>query len=64
MKHGEFIQENNLNKILDNLNAKYEEIKILQNEKEKITQDCRKLLNKRCKNKIIGRKYGKYYKIY
>ena len=40
-------QVNNLNKILDNLNAKYEEIKILQNDKEKITQDCRKLLNEK-----------------
>lgn len=41
------IKVNDLNKIIENLNAKSEEIKKLQNDKEKITQDCKKLLNEK-----------------
>lgn len=40
-------QVNTLDNILDNLNAKCEEIKILKSDKEKITQECKKLLNEK-----------------
>lgn len=38
---------NDLNKILEKLNTSYEEIKNLQNDKEIILQDCKKLLNEK-----------------
>ncbi len=40
-------QVNNVDKILSSLNAKSDEIKKLQNDKEIITQECQKLLNEK-----------------
>ncbi len=41
------IQINNFNNVLENLNARCEEVKNLKEDKEKITEDCKKLLNEK-----------------